>query len=264
MMLTVISLASISLLTSNIYADTGCRVDCEAPTIGLLYTGQQIVDNGFTINGRSFNVAENTQEIPTTVVKTGNMVTVNLVAYENSGTTYLSKASVSVGKYTDDQKISRYATVSFLQPFTATLKSQTSGSDVTQTSSVTDSNSMLKNVKVKATGIDSYRTSIEISFAITKPLESSDIIVDTMDAKNNGHTNVFFNGIKVTGKEIPKELTKKVYNPPPTPLQQIKKNVSVKNVVCKEGFEKVTRLNGKVLCVSERAAQALRSNVHIQ
>ena len=263
-MLSMVLLGSISLLISNIYADTGCRQDCEAPTIGLLYTGQQIVDYGFTINGRSFNVAENTQEIPTTVVKTGDMVTVNLVAYENSGATYLSKASVSVGKYTDDQKISRYATVSFLQPFTATLKSQTSGSDVTQTSSVTDPNSMLKDMKVKATVIDSYRTAVEISFIITKPLESSDIIVDTMDAKNNGHTNVFFNGIKVTGKEIPNEVTKKVYNPPPTPLQQIKKNVSAKNVVCREGFQKVTRLNGKVLCVSERAAQALRSNGHIQ
>ena len=259
MMLTVVTLASISLLTANIYADTGCRRDCEAPTLGLLYTGQQVIDNGLTINGRSFNVAEQTQKIPTTVVKTGDIVNVKLVTYENSGAEYLRLVSLSIGKYSDDKNISKFATVSFQQPFAATLGHPLTGSDVIQTSIVTDPNSMLKDVTVKSTEIDSYRTAVEISFKVTKPLDSSDLIVQTMDAKRNSLTNVFYGGIKVTGKEILQEAPKPIYNPPPTPLQQLKEKISSKNVECRDGYEKITRMSGKINCVSPYTAELLRS-----
>ena len=229
-------------------------------TIGILYTGQKIVDNGFTINGRSFTVLKGYETIPTTVVKTGDIVTINLLAYENSGAGDLREISVSIGKYADDDRINRYATVSYLQEFAATLKLPVSESDKTEKTTVADPKSILKDVKVKATKIDSYRTAVEISFKITKPLESSDIFVDMRDASRNSNTEVFKNGIMVTGKEIPSEETKKVYNPTPSPMQQMKNNISTKNIVCREGFQKVTHVNGKVLCVSEHAAQILRSN----
>src|SRR5574342_757221 len=100
--LLIITAVLSSVLTVNAFGDTGCRRDCEPPTLGVLYTGQRVVENGLTINDKSFNVAELTQTIPTTTIKTGEIVKIKLVVYENSGAIYLRDTSVSIGDYADD------------------------------------------------------------------------------------------------------------------------------------------------------------------
>lgn len=249
---------SLSLFSYS-FADTGCRRDCEPPTLGVLYTGQRVVESGLSINEKSFNVAERTQTIPTINVKTGQPVNVKLVVYENSGSTYLRDVSLSIGNYEDDRNKNMLATLSFKQPFTGVLhRPLVSGSDVSQVTSVEDPNGLLQDVTISASEIDSYRTAIDMSFKVLRPLETSDIIIQTMDAKRETGHNIFYDAIKVNGKEIIQKAEKPTKIPPP-PLKQLQKKVSLQKIECREGLEKITRNNGAVACVSTYTADMLRN-----
>lgn len=252
-------LSSVSLVAVNAYGDISCRRDCEPPTLGVLYTGQRVVENGLTINDKSFDVAEFTQTIPTTIVKTGEIVKIKLVVYENSGAIYLRDTSVSIGDYADDRHKNILATISFKQPFSAVLKQPlVSGSDISQSTQIIDPNGLLKNVSVKTSEVDSYRTAVDISFKAVKPLDTSDIIVQTMDAKLETGSNVFYDAIKITGKEIIEKIPQPVKNVPP-PLKQIKAKITAQKIECRDGLEKITRNNGAVACVSMYTADMMRN-----
>lgn len=251
-------LLSVSLFPYS-FADTSCRRDCEPPTLGVLYTGQRVVENGLTINEKSFNVAELAQTLPTINVKTGQSVTVKLVVYENSGATYLRDVSLSIAKFEDDRHKNILATMSFKQPFTGALgRPLVSGSDVSQVTSVDDPNGLLKDVTIKSSEIDSYRTGIVMSFKVLKPLAASDLIIQTMDAKRETGSNVFYDAIKINGKEIVEKTVPSTKIPPP-PLKQLQNKVSLQKVECRDGLEKITRNNGAVACVSTYSAEMLRN-----
>jgi len=253
-------LLSVTLFQLNSFADTGCRRDCEPPTLGFLYTGQQVVEKGFTINGKSFDVSELTQTIPTTAVRTGDTVTISLVVYENSGANYLRNTALSIGKYADDNHRNEVATISFKQPFSASPGHPlTSGSDVSQVTSVADPNGYLKDVKVTANEVDSYRMKIDMSFKVTKPLDTSDIIITTMDAKLGSRDNVLYNALKVNGKEIVSKAPPMIKPVPPTPLKQLKSKLTASQVECRDGYEKITRNSGAIACVSSYTADLLKS-----
>lgn len=257
LLIAVTVLSSVSLLAVNASADTGCRRDCEAPTLGVTYEGKRIVDNGFTINGRSFNVDELTQTLPTTKVRTGEIVKIQLVVFENSGGEYLKNTSLSIGDYADDTHVNILSTVSFDQNFVALLKSPLSqGSDVSKAITITDPNGFLKDVMVNTSEVDSYRTAIDILFRVTKPIDTSDIIVKTIDAKKNSKTNVFYDALAVTGKQIVEVKAKPPAPHVPAPLKLVK---SHSPVVCREGFELVIRsATGAPACVSTYTAEMLR------
>ncbi len=250
-------LSSVSLLAVNAFADTGCRRDCEAPTLGVTYEGKRIVENGFTINGKSFDVDELTQTIPTTKVRTGELIQIHLVVFENSGGQYLRDTSLSIGNYADDTHVNILTTVSFDQNFNALLKEPLSrDSDVSKTSTIVDPNGILKDVTVKTSEVDSYRTAIDISFKVTKPIDTSDMIVQTIDAKKNSKTNVFYDAISVTGKQIVEVKAKPPAPHVPAPLKLLK---SHSQVVCREGFELVIRsVTGAPACVSTYTAEMLK------
>ena len=254
-------LLSVTLFSlNNSFADTGCRRDCEPPTLGFLYTGQQVVEKGFTINGKSFDVSELTQTIPTTAVRTGDTVTISLIVYENSGAGYLRNTALSLGKYADDNHRNEIATISFKQPFSASPGHPlTSGSDVSQVTVVTDPDGYLKDVKVKAHEVDSYRTQVDMSFKVTKQMDVSDVIIETMDAKLGSRDNVLFNALKVTGKDIVSKAPPMIKPVPPTPLKQLKSKLTAQQVECRDGYEKITRNSGAIACVSSYTADLLKS-----
>lgn len=257
LLIAVTVLSSVSLLAVNASADTGCRRDCEAPTMGVTYEGKQIVDNGFTINGRSFNVDELTQTLPTTKVRTGEIVKIRLVVFENSGGEFLKNTSLSIGDYADDQHVNILSTISFDQNFVAVLKAPlSSDSDVSKTITVTDPSGLLKDVMVKTSDVDSYRTAVDIIFRVTTPIDTSDIIVKSIDAKKNSRTNVFYDAIAVTGKQIVEVKAKPPAPHVPAPLKLVK---SHSPVVCREGFELIKRsTTGAPACVSTYTAELLR------
>ena len=256
LLIAVAVLSSASLLAVNAFADTGCRRDCEAPTLGVTYEGDRIVEKGFIIDGKSFDVDELTQTIPTTKVRTGDLVTIQLVVFENSGAQYLRDTSLSIGDYADDTHVNILATMSFKQNFNAVLKEPLSqDSDVSKTSTIVDPNGLLKDVTIKTSEVDSYRTAVNISFKVTKPIDTSDIIVQTLDAKKNSRTNVFHDAIAVTGKQIVEVKAKPPAPHVPAPLKLLK---SHSQVVCREGFELVMRSTGAPACVSTYTAEMLK------
>lgn len=249
---------SSTLLAVHAFADTGCRRDCESPTLGVTYEGKRLVEQGLKIDGKSFDVEELTQTIPTTKVRTGDIVKIQLTVFENSGTEYLQYVSTSIGDYTDDQHVNILATMSLKQTFNAILKAPLlQDSDLSKTPIIIDPNGMLRDVTIKTTEIDSYRTAVDISFKVAKPIDTSDIIVQTIDAKKNTHTNVFFDAITVTGDPM---VEKKQPPPAPkalTPLQQMKKSHSTQ-VECRQGFTLVIRsITGTPACVSTHVAGLL-------
>lgn len=257
LMIAVAILSSVSLFTVNAFADIGCRRDCEPPTLGVTYEGKQIVNNGFTIDGKSFDVAELTQTLPTTKARTGEIVKIELVAFENSGAEYLKGTSLSIGKYVDDAHVNIMSTISVNQNFVALLKSPLpSYSDNSQMVTVDDPTGLLKDVVVKTSEVDSYRTSIVFTFRVTKPIDTSDIIVNTIDAKKNSRTNVFHDAITVTGKQAAEVKAKAHSTPVPAPLKLVK---SHSPVVCRAGYELVMRSGTTApACVSTYTAAMLK------
>jgi hypothetical protein len=228
-----------------------------------LYTGQKVVEKGFTINDKSFDVEERTQTVPTTALRTGQAVNIKLVIYENSGATYLRDVSLSIGNFEDDMHKNIITTISFQQPFTGLLsRPLTSDSDVSQITHIDDPTRLLKDVTITASKVDSYRTKIDMSFKIQRPLDASDIIIQTMDAKRETSYNVLYDAIKVNGKDITEKPAPPTKMPPPPPLKQLQNKVPLQKIECRDGYEKVTRNNGAVACVSTYTADMLRSMGH--
>lgn len=91
-----------------------------------------------------------------------------------------------------------------------------------------------------------------------KPLDTSDIIVQTMDAKLETGSNVFYDTIKITGKEIVEKTPQPVKNVP-SPLKQLKAKIIPQKIECRDELEKVTRNNGVIACVSTYTANMMRN-----
>ncbi|MGQ0606272.1 MAG: hypothetical protein ACT4OD_04890 [Candidatus Nitrosotenuis sp.] len=245
-MVVIFALLSISLVSIS-FADVACVEACEPPTIGVLYSGQRIIENGFTINDRSFNVEEYYQTIPTTVVKTGSQVKIKLLVHENSGSEYIRHVGFSINDYKDERNKNELASISFAQPLLREQKI-----------TVNNPNNIIKDAKVEVTPINRFTIALEYSFKPVKPIDTSSIVVDLWDAKRTSKTNVFFNAIKVTGKEIIEKTPDPVKNVLP-PLKQIEAKIIPQKIECKDGLEKITRNNGAIACVSTYTADMLRN-----
>lgn len=241
-------LSSVSLFAVNSFAENAnCSGDCEAPTIGALDNGQQVVKNGLTIGGYSVDAEQHIQSIPTQAFATGNTVKVKLMVYENDGTDALRSVSFAISDYQDDKHHSDKAKISFNQDF-----------EGKQTVSVTDDDGLLKGATATATPIDQFNTSVEFSFSVMKPFDASAVIVETSDARHSSRSNVFLDAIKAYGSPIV-EKTSKPSSHVPAPLKQVAAGIAPEMVECREGFELVIRANGMPACVYPFTAETLRN-----
>ncbi len=242
-------LSSVSLFTVNSFAENaGCSGDCEAPTLGVLDDGQQVVTNGLTINSRSVNVEEQVQSITKTTFNTGDTAKVKLVVYENNGVSALRHTEFTISDYADDKHRSDMATISFDQDF-----------EGKQTVTVIDADGFLKDATAKATALDEFTTMVELSFKVMKPFETSAVIVESWDASSSSRSNVFLNAVEATGDPIV-EYAVRPANLPPAPLKQVNAGVAPEMVECREGFELVIRsATGMPACVYPFTAEILRN-----
>ncbi len=241
-------LSSVSLFAVNAFAENAnCSRDCEAPTIGALDNGQQVVKNGLTIGGQSVNVEQHLQSISTQAFSTGNTVKVKLLVYENDGVRGLRHVSFAISDYQDDNHHSDKATISFDQDF-----------EGKQSVSVTDDAHLLKGATATATALDEFNTSVEFSFTIVKPFDTSAVIVESWDADHSSRSNVFLDAVKAYGNPI----IEKISQPEKyvlAPLKQVKAGVAPEKVQCREGFELVIRSTGAPACVYPLTAETLRN-----
>lgn len=242
-------LSSVSLFTVNSFAENaGCSGDCEAPTLGVLDDGQQVVTNGLTINSRSVNVEEQVQSITKTTFNTGDTAKVKLVVYENNGVSELRHTEFTISDYADDKHRSDMATISFDQDF-----------EGKQTVTVIDADGFLKDATAKATALNEFTTMVEFSFKVMKPFETSAVIVESWDASSSSRSNVFLNAVEATGDPIV-EYAVRPANLPPAPLKQVNAGVAPEMVECREGFELVIRsATGMPACVYPFTAEILRN-----
>ena len=182
----------------------GCSGDCNPPTLGKDDSGRTFVNNGFTINGQSYDVEYFKQDIPTETVNINEPVTISLKIYENSGTSSLTHVFLKLGleeKTISGVKVS-FSPVEILweNPF-----------DSNPYVSVEDPNNLVTNVIVESTmAEDAFGTSDSImayDFTFT-PIEKFDtevILVAMWDHKNNVWTNYFHNALLIEDDEVPLE-----------------------------------------------------------
>lgn len=240
---------SISLFTATVFAseNANCSRDCEAPTIGVTDSGQRVVDNGIAINGRTFEVNHQIQPNPTMTITTGNTAKVKLMIYENNGVDSLRHASIAITDYQDDKNQNDKVLISFDQDFTGE-----------QSFSVTDSDGFVKDVDVKATPLDQWRTEVIYSFKAVKPFDTSALVVEMWDAEQSSRSNVFLNAIKATGDEIVDYVPVQSQYVP-SPLQQVSDGIAPQDVECRQGLELVIRTTGSPACVYPFTADTLRA-----
>jgi hypothetical protein len=240
---------SISMFAANVYAseNANCSRDCEAPTLGVTDSGQRVIDNGLAINGRTFEVLNQIQTIPTMTFTTGNTAKVKLMIYENNGVGNLRHASIAITDYEDDKNQNDKVVISFDQDFTGA-----------QSFDVTDAEGLVKDVNVKATQLDQWRTEVVFSFKPIKPFATSALVVEMWDGEQSSRSNVFLNAVKATGEEIVEYVPVKSAHVPP-PLQQVSDGIAPRDVECRQGLELVIRTTGTPACVYPSTADTLRA-----
>lgn len=240
---------SISMFAANVYAseNADCSRDCEAPTLGVTDSGQRVIDNGLAINGRTFEVTNQIQTNPTMTFTTGNTAKVKLMIYENDGVSEFRHASIAISDYQDDKNQNDIILISFDQTF-----------DGEQSFEVMDVDGLVKDVNVKATHLDQWRTEVIFSFKPVKPFETSALVVELWDEERSARSNVFLNAVKATGEEIVEYVP--VQSPyVPSPFLQVSEGIAPQDVECRQGLELVIRTTGAPACVYPFNADTLRA-----
>ncbi len=207
-----------SLAVQESYAENSrCSIDCEAPTIGVLDSGQTIVEKGFMINGQAFDVTQFVQTIPTQQIMVGKPVKIEMTVYENSGTGALRYASIAVNDYKDELNQNEKARIAFVQKF-----------DGTQSVEILDFDKMFESVTVNATEIDLFRTSLVFSFTVTKPVPTSSLIIDMWDDSRSSRKYVLTDAIKVDIETVKKPAMEKAKPEKVTEKKEEKKEEKAK------------------------------------
>ncbi|HXG74092.1 MAG TPA: hypothetical protein VNK44_04680 [Candidatus Nitrosotenuis sp.] len=247
LLLIAAGILSSAALTTNAYAEI-CDINCEAPTIGVINNGQRIVDNGLIINGRAFTAEENIQAIPTMTLTTGNTAKIKLQVYEDGGVNEIRHVSIAISDYKDDRNQNELASISMEQDFTGE-----------QTVTVVDPNGIFKSATAKMTPTDSFRATVEFSFKVVKPFDTSSLVVDMWDSGRASRSNVFLDAVRATGNEIIEFVPPSPSIGPDAPLKQVADGVAPQDVECREGFELVIRTTGAPACVYPFTAEILRN-----
>ena len=74
----------------------GCG-ECQPPTMGMDDQGFLRVENGLTINFKSFNVDEFSQKLPVQTFETGKSNSIMLKIYDNTSPEYITHAEIHFG-----------------------------------------------------------------------------------------------------------------------------------------------------------------------
>ena len=187
----------IALASHNAFGDVGCRQDCEAPTLGILDDGRLVVEKGLTINEKSFDVTNADQIISRMKFTVDQPISVKVLVYENNGVSSLQHVSFTIADHKNGQIQDDKASISFDQDFTGAQKT-----------SVTDFDKILDHIKVNATSIDSFTTSVVFAFKFQKPIDASSIVIDMWDYGRNSRKSTFIDALEIDGKSLEKNIEK--------------------------------------------------------
>ena len=176
---------------------SGCRSDCEAPTLGVNSEGDRFVTNGFTYNGKSINVELFFTPYPLITANVGQQNKAVFKIYDNYGPQNVAHFSLAFG-LGDDQIISESKAMIELDiDFTGT-----------ETVTITDPENALDNVRVRtSTGNCNSDSAIEclivtIDHTFRAPLDFNIVSTDVWDYRLNSWQNYYNHGIEVVGESL--------------------------------------------------------------
>lgn len=192
-----------------VFADHGggggggsCSGDCSPPTMGQDNSGTLYVNEGFSINGKEFEVSNFQQEIPTVLVQTGDPITIKLKIFENTGAQYLSHVGLLLGL--EENIVNGIKVPS--HPVQIIWEQSIDG---IISIDLKDPKGLVSNVDVEnelvqdAFGTKERLNQIHFKFTPSQPFDTDTILVEMWDYERNSWKNYFYNSLKI---ESPKSL----------------------------------------------------------
>ena len=197
-------LAAISAFTftSNSQISGGCNGDCTPPTLGIDYSGNRVVTDGFTYNGHAVDVEKFFTPYPLITANVGKTNTAQFKIYENMGPQNIRHFTFAFGLDKSDVVSQSKAKVELDIAF-----------DGTQTVTLTDPENALDNIKINTSNISCMNDSpnqcleVEIIHTFRQPLDFNIVATDVWDQSRNAWQNYYNHGIHVVGDSLnpPKE-----------------------------------------------------------
>jgi len=176
---------------------SGCRSDCQAPTLGVNSEGDRFVTNGFTYNGKSTDVERFYTPYPLITANVGVPNQAVFKIYDNYGSQNVKHVSLAFG-LGDNQIISQSKAMIELDiDFTGI-----------ETVTITDPENALDNVKVRtSTGNCNASSEMEclivtIDHTFRAPLDFNMVSTEVWDNRLNSWQNYYNHGIEVVGESL--------------------------------------------------------------
>lgn len=168
----------------------GCNGDCTPPTLGKDSSGVVYVEDGFTINGKSYDVEHFEQTIPTQTVRTGVPVEITVKVFENSGPQNLNHVELVLGnEHVFDSYVWRQmptADIEWQQTF-----------DGIESVKINDSDNLITDVSVDSE-VDGAFTLLTFQFTPTETFDTSHIMVKMWDQNRSYWLNNFYDVLEIS------------------------------------------------------------------
>ena len=201
---------SILLISSNVgyvLADHGssgggsCSGDCLPPTLGQDSKGKILVNGGISVNGKSFQVDQFEQTLPTQILNVGKPVELKLKVYENTGTHYLSHVDLMLG-VTEESIYGVKTQSSNVQIiWKQTFEGIRTFEIIDPYNFVSDVN-VIHNLGKDVFGNKDTLTELTFSFTPLQKFDAEIIKVQTWDYDRNVWANYFYNFILIEDADI--------------------------------------------------------------
>ena len=173
--------------------------DCTAPTLGIDESGRRIVSDGFAYNGRTMNVEHFFTPYPLITAEVGEENVVTLKAYEESGSSNISRVSLAFGLRSGEVISESRAVIVY------DLYRDGTG----LVSTVDPDNALdLDSLRVETEEVQCSPSSnlqclsVSIFHTFRAPLEFDIVGTDIWDVERNSWQNYFNHGIRVTGESL--------------------------------------------------------------
>ena len=217
-----------------------------APTLGIDFKGQRIIENGLKIKGQTFVVESFSQTIPTQTFKVNQAIDVTLHFYVQKGPRYLAYTSLLI----DDGANSKQ--IQWNQNFKGI-----------QTVSVSDPE-FFKNVEVTLSEDKNNPNGVFLNFKfqISKNTETSTLKITSWSQEHRSMTNYFYDAIKVgessdMAMKSSDMAMKSKDGKFVSPLKQTRNGILANNVQCNAGKELIIKNNGAPVCVNSASVAKL-------
>jgi len=175
---------------------SGCRGDCEPPTLGVDREQKRIVSNGFSYNGNEVDVEHYYTPYPLITVNTGVQNTATFKIYENTGPDNISHFDFAFGLAEGQILAQSNARIEWDRSF-----------DGAETVTVIDPQNALDDVSILSdtgpcSGGATQCLILTIQHTFREPLEFDIVATNVWDQSRNSWQNYYNHGIHVTGESL--------------------------------------------------------------